>query len=325
MNIENTKDLKKFFSEENLFFLKEINKELSKIENLIEKNQKKEEKYSLFLTALSTKDFSSTNKEYYLDVKNIYSLLEKNADFLKNAKNKLSTLSTQLLSLLLADDSSNTSVLTSQINNTLNQYSELLDDMEKEFITNNNSINTFTLYHSTKLLLKTFDMNLGDALDEEVLLLSPKSSAAHIETAYSDFVGDTENKVLIISEKENKVYLPYKKTELKSYISQYPSSYYSYKNVIEKEFILPLNYFMNNQSMARFRETYALYHDREALSPFTSLQKAVSLAFKGDLNPAIIAACKTQKQLNNYLLCLKENKLDDFEDFKIIYDMNPQK
>lgn len=325
MNLENTKDLRMFFSEENLNFLKNMNEELSKIEMLLEKNQSKEEKYSLFLTALTTKDFSNTNKEYFLDVKNIYDLLEKNTALLKNLKSTLSALSTKLLALVLSDNNSNTPELVNEINNNLNRYIELLDEMKTDFIQNNLSINTFTSYHSTRLLLTTFDMDLGENLDESINLISPNSTTSQIDTSYSDMVGTNENKVLIISEKENKVYLPYKKTELKAYMSQYPTSYYSYKNVIEKEFILPLNYFMNNPSMARFRETYSLYRDREATSVVEALKKALSLAFKSELNPAVIAACKTKKQLNNFILCLDENKLNDFTDFEIIYDVKPQK
>lgn len=325
MDLENTKDLKMFFSEENLIFLKNMNEELSKIEMLLEKNQNKEEKYSLFLTALTTKDFSNTNKEYFLDVKNIYDILEKNTALLKNLKSTLSTLSTKLLALVLSDSSSTTPELVNEINNNLNHYIELLDEMKTDFIQNNLSVNTFTSYHSTRLLLTTFDMDLGENLDESINLISPNSTTSQINTSYSDMVGTNENKVLIISEKENKVYLPYKKTELKAYLSQYPTSYYSYKNVIEKEFILPLNYFMNNPSMARFRETYSLYRDREATSVIEALKKALSLAFKSELNPAVIAACKTKKQLNNFILCLDENKLNDFSDFEIIYDVKPQK
>lgn len=325
MDLENTKDLRMFFSEENLIFLKNMNEELSKIEMLLEKNQNKEEKYSLFLTALTTKDFSNTNKEYFLDVKNIYDILEKNTALLKNLKSTLSTLSTKLLALVLSDSSSTTPELVNEINNNLNHYIELLDEMKTDFIQNNLSVNTFTSYHSTRLLLTTFDMDLGENLDESINLISPNSTTSQINTSYSDMVGTNENKVLIISEKENKVYLPYKKTELKAYLSQYPTSYYSYKNVIEKEFILPLNYFMNNPSMARFRETYSLYRDREATSVVEALKKALSLAFKSELNPAVIAACKTKKQLNNFILCLDENKINDFSDFEIIYDVKPQK
>ena len=323
MSLEDTNDLKNYFSEENLNFLKNINQELAKIDDLIEKNRTKEEKYSLFLTALTTKDFSSTNKEYFLDVKNTYKLIGKNSSTLKNLKSSLSILNAKLLTLVLSNESANTPGLVNGINDLLNGYIELLDQMKKTFVQNNISINTFTSYHSTKLLLTTFDMDLGENLDEELTLISPNATFGKIETSYSDLLGMTENETLIISEKENKVYLPYKKTELKSYMSQYPNSYYSYKNVIEKEFILPLNYFSHNPSMARFRETYALYRDREALSMIESLKHSLQLAFKSELNPAIIAACKTKKQLNNYLMCLNENKTEEFADFKIVYDMNP--
>ena len=71
MNTENTNDLKEFFSNENLNFFKNLNQELLKIETLLEKNQAKEEKYSLFLATLTSKDFSNTNKEYFVEVKNI--------------------------------------------------------------------------------------------------------------------------------------------------------------------------------------------------------------------------------------------------------------
>lgn len=222
MNIENANDLKKYFSEENLEFLKNINAEQTKIDNLSEQNRQKEEKYSQFLTLLTTKDFSNTNREYFLDVKNIYSLLQKNSELLKNSKSALSALSAKLLTFMLQAEEKDSPKLANEINDLLNKYIELLDDMKKNLVQNNISINTFTSYHSTKLLLTTFDMDLGDNLQEELILLSPNATFGKIETSYTDLIGMTENQVLIISEKENKVYLPYKKTELKSYMSQYP-------------------------------------------------------------------------------------------------------
>lgn len=325
MNLENTKDLNKFFSEENLYFLKNMNLELSKIDILTEKNQKKQEYYSLFLSTLSTKNFSNTNKKYFLDVKNIFSLIEQNATLLKNLKNTLSSLSAKLLSIMLSEEETLDSNFISEIQSKINKYTELLDELKVSFIKNNIEINTFTSYHSTKLLLTTFEMDLGDSLDESINLISPNSDIESIDTIYSDFVSNTENKILIISEKEYKVYLPYKKTELKAYISKYPTQYNSYKDVIEKEFILPLNYFINNPTAARFRETYSLYRDREALSIIFSLKQAFSLMFKENLNPAIIAACKTKTQLENYLTCLTENRVNDFLDFDIMYDIKPKK
>lgn len=317
-------ELEKFFSEENLKFLKNLNQEISKLDILIEKNQIKDEKYSLFLTALSTKNYSKTNKEYYLDVKNIYSLLEKNAKNLKTLKSILSSLSAKLLSLILSSEEINVKNQVNEINATLNKYSEFLDEVKPAITQNNIDTNTFNRYHSTKLLLTTFDMELGDDLDEEITLISPNNISDSLDTSYASLINTNENRTLIISEKESKVYLPYRKTELKAYMSQYPTQYFSYKNVIEKEFILPLNYFMHNPSVARFRETYSLYRDREVTSSLTAFQKAFSLTFKQNLNPAIIAACKTKKQLDNYLLCLAENKTEEFTDFEILYDMNPK-
>lgn len=317
-------ELEKFFSEENLKFLKNLNQEISKLDILIEKNQIKDEKYSLFLTALSTKNYSKTNKEYYLDVKNIYSLLEKNAKNLKTLKSILSNLSAKLLSLILSSEEINVKNQVNEINATLNKYSEFLDEVKPAITQNNIDTNTFNRYHSTKLLLTTFEMELGDDLDEEITLISPNNISDSLDTSYASLINTNENRTLIISEKESKVYLPYRKTELKAYMSQYPTQYFSYKNVIEKEFILPLNYFMHNPSVARFRETYSLYRDREVTSSLTAFQKAFSLTFKQNLNPAIIAACKTKKQLDNYLLCLAENKTEEFTDFEILYDMNPK-
>ena len=317
-------ELEKFFSEENLKFLKNLNQEISKLDILIEKKQIKDEKYSLFLTALSTKNYSKTNKEYYLDVKNIYSLLEKNAKNLKTLKSILTSLSAKLLSLILSSEEINVKNQVNEINATLNKYSEFLDEVKPALTQNNIDTNTFNRYHSTKLLLTTFDMELGDDLDEEITLISPSNISDSLDTSYASLINTNENRTLIISEKESKVYLPYRKTELKAYMSQYPTQYFSYKNVIEKEFILPLNYFMHNPSVARFRETYSLYRDREVTSSLTAFQKAFSLTFKQNLNPAIIAACKTKKQLDNYLLCLAENKTEEFTDFEILYDMNPK-
>ena len=45
--------------------------------------------------------------------------------------------------------------------------------------------------------------------------------------------------------------------------------------------------------------------------------------FKNDLNPCIIAACKNQAQLDDYLKCLEHNNLDNFKHFKIQFYVNP--
>ena len=75
--------------------------------------------------------------------------------------------------------------------------------------------------------------------------------------------------------------------------------------------------------MTRFRETYALIRDREGKSVLDALKYSFDLMFKDDLNPAIIAACKTQQQLEDYLYCLEHKNLEDFKHFKIQFHVAP--
>ena len=132
-----------------------------------------------------------------------------------------------------------------------------------------------------------------------------------------------DNTVLTISEKENKVFLPYKETEINAYLEQFPDQYTSFENVIEKEFVLPLTYYITHPVISRFREAYSLCRDREGKPALESLKYGMDLMFNKKLNPAIIAACKTQEQLSNYLNCLDKNDLKEFTDFEIKFEINP--
>ena len=86
---------------------------------------------------------------------------------------------------------------------------------------------------------------------------------------------------------------------------------------------MSLTYFIKHPSIARFREAYSLSRDREAKPIMESIKYAMDLMFKGNLNPAIIAACKTQEQLSNYMNCLEKNDLKHFTDFEIRFEVNP--
>jgi hypothetical protein len=66
-----------------------------------------------------------------------------------------------------------------------------------------------------------------------------------------------------------------------------------------------------------------LIRDRESKSIFEAMRYSFDLMFKYDLNPAIIAACKTQNQLENYINCLDSKKLNEFTDFEIKYEVFP--
>ena len=54
-----------------------------------------------------------------------------------------------------------------------------------------------------------------------------------------------------------------------------------------------------------------------------AIKHSMNLMFTYELNPTIIAACKTQEQLENYLDCLQNNQLDNFKDFEIKFEISP--
>ena len=78
-----------------------------------------------------------------------------------------------------------------------------------------------------------------------------------------------------------------------------------------------------NQSISRFKEMYSLMRDVEMKSIIESFKKAFEIMFDTRVNPAIIAACRSEEQIKNYVHCLERNDLSNFKDFKIVFDMAP--
>ena len=134
---------------------------------------------------------------------------------------------------------------------------------------------------------------------------------------------ESDNETLVISERTNSIYLPYKISELLRYIETYPNVYASLAEVVDQEFILPFDYFMNHPFKSRFFETYNLIRNRQGKPVTHAVRAGLKLIYKHNLNPAIIAACKSEHELNSYLYYLDTKNLKGFKFFNIHYDINP--
>ena len=129
-----------------------------------------------------------------------------------------------------------------------------------------------------------------------------------------------DNKTLVISEEDGKVYLPYTKEEIKQEAQQNKGTKIS--ELIENNYILPLDNYKNS-IRARFREGYNLMYKREGKSKKSAILLGIELMFETNLHPAIISACKNLEELDIYLDCLEDNELEKFSCFKIIYKSLP--
>lgn len=135
-------------------------------------------------------------------------------------------------------------------------------------------------------------------------------------------VPNSSNNCLIISDEDQKVYLPYSFEEVDKKFKKLPDKYDSITDLIEKEYIKPASFY-KNPFTARFREAYKLMRRRQHGSIGAALALGVELAFETHLHPAIITACKNLEELDIYLDCLDDNELDKFSCFDIIYKSVP--
>ena len=269
---------------------------------IAEQENKKNEVTCLFDTLSKTDSVSKINskKDYSKEIDKISEKFAGNIEKLDSLKSLLIDINSDFASLSKKDFSSdeNVKILKEKINNYFSTYEEIKKDISLADI----EVDTFVK-----------EINYSDNSKSEEI--SEEISEGNIQN----------NNTLIISEKDNKVFLPYTVSEIQSYMEKYPKEYKSLEYVINKEFILPLDYYTKHPSLARFREAYSLIRDREAKSVFDALKYALNVMFKYDLNPAIISACKTEEALNFYIECLENKDLSKFNLFKIEFKLNPLK
>ncbi len=132
-----------------------------------------------------------------------------------------------------------------------------------------------------------------------------------------------DNNTLIISEKEQKAYLPFFYKEVQEIYQNSNNTYQTMQDVVDQLYVLPLSQFKSS-SIARFKECYRLIREKEKGSVTKALDLGLELMFKHELNPIIISACRNSDELDIYLDCLEENELRNFSCFEIKFEVAPQ-
>ena len=210
----------------------------------------------------------------------------------------------------------------------INQYSRTL--INNLYSLQELSTNLIDNYNAIKAIL--IEYNKQDEKLQNEILLYEKNITSILDiiielsiSGVSDIKDNNiimDNNVLIISEKNQKAYLPYRYSDIEKIYTNSNNTYSSFKDVIEKLYIVPLNRFKNS-SISRFREGFNLIKNKENGSIAKALDLGFELLFKYDLNPIIIAACRNLDELDIYLDCLEENELYDFDCFEIKFEVTP--
>lgn len=130
-----------------------------------------------------------------------------------------------------------------------------------------------------------------------------------------------DNNILLISEVQNKVFLPFKVSKLNEILDSKDNSYNDIEQIINEKYIVPLDNY-KNKSISRYREAFILMKEKEKASLMDSIDLALEMMNNVYLNPAVITACENLDQLDVYLDCLETNELDDFPFFKIEFELN---
>ena len=300
--MESTKDLLEFLEQSELDMFENIESINVKLQDNFTRQEQKKAKILSIKEEVSKIDIPSLNKgnkkeQYINELDKISEKISSNITDLSSLRGVLDESTTVFLKLKNNPGKENAK----DLKNIISTYKDNLSSVEFNISTTDNQIDDFI-----KELAKVDDsLNFIEA------------------TVNQEDLNIVDNNTLIISEKDNCVFLPYTVDELNSYLTSFPSDYSSLTSVINKEFVLPLNYFSKHPSLARFREAYSLMRDKEAKSVFEALKFSSNMMLKYDLNPAIISACRTEDTLNHYVDCLENNKLDNFNAFKIEYRMNP--
>lgn len=290
------------FNSNELYLLQNFEANLVNINlKIAEQENKRNEVTCLFDTLSKTDSVSKigSKKDYSEEINNISEKFAKNIEKLNSLKSLLIDINSDFISLSRSASSDEVAI---NLKEKINSYFSTYEEIKKDIMLADIEVDRF---------VKRINSSNGKKSEE----VSEEISDGNIQN----------NNTLIISEKDNKVFLPYTVSEIQSYMEKYPKEYKSLEYVINKEFILPLDYYTKHPSLARFREAYSLIRDREAKSVFDALKYALNIMFKYDLNPAIISACKTEEALNLYIECLENKDLSKFNLFKIEFRLNPLK
>lgn len=327
--IYNNTFLNSLFTSDEFEFIKHLDADNELFDRMSNKQQNYRDLIVQFINSLNDNPVPEEAKNLLPQAQHIFEIINNNISILQLNKEISENINKEVMNLLIKIESNEDNVSEqkyfeeiSGLKNAISNYTKKSDEIKNSIISNDNTICNFFDKEIVQKYLKEFSLFPNN----EEKNVQDDNSQVTIDEENIDF-GDVKenNNCLLVSETSRRVYLPYSKKEVLEYLEKYPDQYKSFENVVKQEFIYPIDFYLKHPVVSRFRETYSLIRDREAKSVLEAFKMAMDMMFHYDLNPTIIAACKSQDQLENYLECLKNKNLSDFKDFEIKFEIVPLK
>ena len=301
--------LENIFTKDDFEFIQSIGKSQEELILKIKEANIKRDKILAYLNTIDSNNvIDNLNNKNFNDANSTFSSINTNIQNLTTLQSKFKEIEQDIIELIVKKESNssfNIEEPSSEINKKISTLKDLQNSVELENSRNYVSIDNFLNSINNELIANT------------------KSSV------YKKFTSNTisediqDNLVLKISEKKHRVYLPYTRDEVEGYLKNYPQDYKNVDDVIKQEFLADISIYNKHPVLSRFREAFFLAKNKEMKSTLDSLKYGFDLMFKRELNPVIISAVKSQKQLDDYIHCIETNTLDCFPHFSIIFEVNP--
>ncbi len=249
-------------------------------------------------------------------------------DNLSNFKQTIQDLKTAFENIEIIENLANN--LEKDLTSTIALYDKSLENNANEIKANLVEYNK----QKERLLTKIFEFeNTNTIVLNSAIQISLNSHKKNKKPDFKAFENDipkidvevnpVDNNVLIISEKEQKAYLPFYYSEIEKIYKDSNNRYATLQDVVNDLYIIPLSRFKNS-SLSRLRECFHLIREKENSSTYKALDLGLELMFNYKLNPIIIAACRNLDELDIYLDCLETNQLYDFKCFEIKFEVLPK-
>lgn len=301
----------KLLQQENVDFFHDLNDKEKKVDKeikSIEEKKKKifekisESKEKIEKDPKNLRDYINNSESVLESVERIFNNLSNLSNLYRSIEKMLVIVSEKCelnpKSISIEEDINN---LIDQVNTAKNLEKNIKADNEQNYII----INSF----------------LDKTIDSKKINVSNNLNNTKIRFRDLNLDNLKDNLVLKICEK--RVELPYTKKEVENFMNTYPDNYKTVQDVIAKEFMVNISIFNKHPILSRFKETYYLCRIKEMMSVYDSFNYAKSIMFRSDINSYVIAAVKSKKQLEEYIDCLENDRLDKFKYFKIVFEINP--